>query len=123
MDWAPSPSVPLDPFSGATSSSSDSNWLRPQRFFAPSEPTGLESLLEKTNLLDPGDEEKQRQIRLREGNGRRQSDKNDAMTTYLVALLVAVLLGSALLLRAGSWRLLQGYVFRPSSLLSTFLTN
>ncbi|KAF9508916.1 hypothetical protein BS47DRAFT_1488199 [Hydnum rufescens UP504] len=106
MDWTPSPSVPLDPTS---SRDSESTWLRPQRFFPPSEPTGLESLLEKTNLLDPGDEEQRPHLLLRQGNGRRQIDKKpDAMTTYLVALLVAVLMGSALLLRTGSWRLLQG---------------
>lgn len=30
----------------------DSLWLRPQRFFAPEKPTGLEGLLQQTKLVD-----------------------------------------------------------------------
>lgn len=48
MDWTPTNSndkqdkLPQD----------DGSWLRPQRFFAPEKPTGLEGLFERTLLVD-----------------------------------------------------------------------
>ena len=33
----------------------DGVWLRPQRFFAPEKPTGLEGLFAKTNLVEESD--------------------------------------------------------------------
>ncbi|KAM6498440.1 Ima1 N-terminal domain containing protein, partial [Amanita muscaria] len=56
MDWAPT-----DPVAYAASqkgkqksqvTTDDGSWMRPQRFFAPEQPTGLESLFEKTRLTD-----------------------------------------------------------------------
>jgi len=52
MDWAPT-----DPSSGSLLAKGkqkvdDSIWLRPQRFFAPENPTGLEGLFERTKLVD-----------------------------------------------------------------------
>ncbi|KAJ7492776.1 Ima1 N-terminal domain-containing protein [Mycena latifolia] len=49
VDW-----TPADPKGQAKASaqSSDISWLRPQRFFAPEAPTGLEGLFERTKLVD-----------------------------------------------------------------------
>lgn len=56
MDW-----TPTDPLSASASSGSrekftqqedGGSWLRPQRFFAPEHPTGLEGLFERTKLVD-----------------------------------------------------------------------
>jgi hypothetical protein len=43
MDWTPADSTPSDRM----------NWLKPQRFFPPEQPTGLESLLAGASLADP----------------------------------------------------------------------
>lgn len=55
MDWSPtngdSPQK-RKRHDAASSRSEDSAWLRPQRFFAPEKPTGLESLFERTKLVD-----------------------------------------------------------------------
>ncbi|CAA7258632.1 unnamed protein product [Cyclocybe aegerita] len=58
MDWSPtnpdgSSSSPA--FGGkrpASSSTENDNWLRPQKFFAPEKPTGLEGLLEGARIQD-----------------------------------------------------------------------
>lgn len=50
MDW-----TPTDVNSGTqypTKANETGSWLRPQRFFAPEKPTGLESLFERTLLVD-----------------------------------------------------------------------
>ncbi|KAJ7783615.1 Ima1 N-terminal domain-containing protein [Mycena maculata] len=49
VDWTPS-----DPKGKAKAyaQSGDNSWLRPQRFFAPETPTGLEGLFERTKLVD-----------------------------------------------------------------------
>ncbi|KAF9076115.1 Ima1 N-terminal domain-containing protein [Rhodocollybia butyracea] len=57
MDWSPTnPNSNSIPPKKRTRSGSaedgDGSWLRPQRFFAPEKPTGLESLFEKTKLVD-----------------------------------------------------------------------
>ncbi|KAF9029251.1 hypothetical protein BDZ89DRAFT_986161 [Hymenopellis radicata] len=49
MDWTPTSGGPPKP-------QSDSFWLRPQRFFAPENPTGLEGLFERTRLGGGGDD-------------------------------------------------------------------
>ncbi|KAJ7099620.1 Ima1 N-terminal domain-containing protein [Mycena crocata] len=46
VDW-----TPADP-KGNAKASGDTSWLRPQRFFAPETPTGLEGLFERTKLVD-----------------------------------------------------------------------
>ena len=46
MDWTPTSGGPKP------QPPSESFWLRPQRFFAPENPTGLEGLLERTGLGD-----------------------------------------------------------------------
>ena len=46
MDW-----TPTDP-KNAESVGEDGSWLRPQLFFAPEKPTGLESLFERTSLTE-----------------------------------------------------------------------
>jgi hypothetical protein len=48
MDWAPTHPAPA-PVPRAVD---DGSWLRPQRFFAPEQPTGLESLLARTGLSE-----------------------------------------------------------------------
>lgn len=45
MDWTPTNPSP-DP------SKDDGSWIRPQRFFAPEKPTGLEDLLQRTILTE-----------------------------------------------------------------------
>ncbi|OCH96049.1 hypothetical protein OBBRIDRAFT_787500 [Obba rivulosa] len=53
MDWDP-----LDPASPQRArTNDDGTWLRPQRFFAPEEPTGLENLFAKTIRLADDDEQ------------------------------------------------------------------
>ncbi|KAJ7102090.1 Ima1 N-terminal domain-containing protein [Mycena belliarum] len=49
VDWTPG-----DPKGHAkvSAQSGDTSWLRPQRFFAPEAPTGLEGLFERTKLVD-----------------------------------------------------------------------
>jgi len=51
MDWTPTTS---GDFSGKAGN--DASWLKPQRFFVPEKPTGLEGLLESTKIQeDPMD--------------------------------------------------------------------
>lgn len=53
MDWTPTNQESASAFAKQTvSSASDDNWLRPQRFFAPEKPTGLENLFESTRIED-----------------------------------------------------------------------
>ncbi|KAF9270052.1 hypothetical protein L218DRAFT_952251 [Marasmius fiardii PR-910] len=54
MDWSPTDETARQKHRQATSKGDDESgfWLRPQRFFAPEQPTGLETLFEKTNLVD-----------------------------------------------------------------------
>ncbi|THV06000.1 hypothetical protein K435DRAFT_646074 [Dendrothele bispora CBS 962.96] len=58
MDWTPTSDnvntafpIPLNTKQQGKSVD-DGSWLRPQRFFAPEKPTGLETLFEKTKLAD-----------------------------------------------------------------------
>lgn len=51
MDWDPTePAETIQNDKEDTSGAS--SWLRPQRFFGPESPTGLESLLERTSIDD-----------------------------------------------------------------------
>jgi hypothetical protein len=56
MDWAPTDPVTYAAFQMGKQRpealSDDGDWIRPQRFFAPEQPTGLEGLFEKTKLMD-----------------------------------------------------------------------
>ena len=47
MDWTPTHPAP-----NKREAESDNNWLRPQRFFAPEKPTGLEGLFESARIQD-----------------------------------------------------------------------
>jgi hypothetical protein len=51
MDWSPTNS---DAASAAKSipADTDTSWLRPQRFFAPENPTGLEELFDRTRIIE-----------------------------------------------------------------------
>jgi hypothetical protein len=51
MDWSPTSS---DAASAAKSAlvDTDTAWLRPQRFFAPENPTGLEELFDRTRIIE-----------------------------------------------------------------------
>ena len=82
--------------------------MRTQRFFPPSEPTGLEDLLSRTQIEDGNRRPETTSFRpaARVGWNERAPVGTtiwEGVGMYLVALLVAVLLGSALFLRAGSW--------------------
>jgi hypothetical protein len=58
MDWSPTSenintTFPIPPRQRSQKPSvDDGSWLRPQRFFAPENPTGLETLFEKAKLAD-----------------------------------------------------------------------
>ncbi|KAF8641143.1 hypothetical protein AX17_000785 [Amanita inopinata Kibby_2008] len=55
MDWAPTDPLALSSFQKQRNKvelADDGSWIRPQRFFAPEQPTGLEGLFEKTRLAD-----------------------------------------------------------------------
>jgi len=53
MDWTPTNPESSTPTFGKRPATSDSeNWLRPQKFFAPEKPTGLEGLLESARIQD-----------------------------------------------------------------------
>lgn len=53
MDWTPSDPNATSRSSGARARvADDASWLRPQRFFAPEKPTGLEDLFTRTKLDD-----------------------------------------------------------------------
>lgn len=51
MDWTPT-NPDADLAVGKRVSNDNNDWLRPQRFFAPEKPTGLEGLFESTRLQD-----------------------------------------------------------------------
>ena len=50
MDWTPTTSG-----DASGKADNDASWLRPQRFFVPEKPTGLEGLLESAKIEDPMD--------------------------------------------------------------------
>jgi len=50
MDWTPTNASPVK----VKNAGDDGDWLRPQRFFPPERPTGLESLFANTKLDDAG---------------------------------------------------------------------
>ncbi|EPQ60514.1 hypothetical protein GLOTRDRAFT_68209 [Gloeophyllum trabeum ATCC 11539] len=53
MDWTPTdPSGPRPPQRKRHANDDDGSWLRPQRFFPPEQPTGLESLFPRIQLID-----------------------------------------------------------------------
>ena len=60
MDWAPTDPTPAPTTFGnvrraaasLVNSSETANWIRPQKFFAPEKPTGLEGLLESARIQD-----------------------------------------------------------------------
>lgn len=57
MDWSPTiPSPQKQRPNGQARTHDDGSWLRPQRFFAPEEPTGLESLFSTTIKLSDDDQ-------------------------------------------------------------------
>lgn len=58
MDWTPTdPSLSSRTNNGrkAIKNDDDGSWLRPQRFFPPEQPTGLEGLFARTLLVDDSD--------------------------------------------------------------------
>lgn len=70
MDWTPTIPTPEKPNhmsheNGQARYHDDGSWLRPQRFFAPEEPTGLESLFSTTIKLS--DDEPTSDTRARAG--------------------------------------------------------
>ncbi|KAF9479720.1 hypothetical protein BDN70DRAFT_858067 [Pholiota conissans] len=52
MDWTPTSTENNVPFPKKATVSENDSWLRPQRFFAPEKPTGLEGLFESTRIQD-----------------------------------------------------------------------
>jgi hypothetical protein len=51
MDWTPTSERPPQQ-AAPLHIHDDGSWLKPQQFFAPEHPTGLESILANTRLLD-----------------------------------------------------------------------
>jgi hypothetical protein len=81
-----------------TTSHDDGSWLRPQRFFAPERPTGLEGLFAKTQLLDESDH----RSRSAGGNGRDRRRARMWMWGAVVSALVVLLAGVVYQVR--EWR-------------------
>jgi hypothetical protein len=52
MDWSPTEPPPGRRLPAGAHTTDDGTWMRPQRFFAPEQPTGLEGLLARTGLTD-----------------------------------------------------------------------
>jgi hypothetical protein len=52
MDWTPTGVSPEQHQQEFTKQLDDGSWLRPQRFFAPEKPTGLEGLFERALLVN-----------------------------------------------------------------------
>lgn len=78
MDW-----TPTGP--GAALPVSESDWLAPQRFFAPEQPTGLEALLERTSL-------KEEDQVMAEEEAKQQSRASEGLSKHLVYLGVILVL-------------------------------
>ncbi|KAH7912996.1 Ima1 N-terminal domain-containing protein [Hygrophoropsis aurantiaca] len=58
MDWTPTNPSPSknDTTKKHIGAHNDGSWLRPQRFYPPEKPTGLEALFANTKLVDDGDQ-------------------------------------------------------------------
>lgn len=65
MDWTPTDSNPGT--QSPIKADDMGSWLRPQRFFAPEKPTGLEGLFERTLLVDDAPKEVSSQVHARAG--------------------------------------------------------
>lgn len=52
MDWTPTDVLSEQQKLESMKQSDDGSWLRPQRFFAPEKPTGLERLFERALLVN-----------------------------------------------------------------------
>lgn len=88
MDWSPTRQDPLR--------RDDSGFqLRPQRFYAPEEPTGLENLFERTIKLADSDEPSGRRERTTamRANGGSSSRRTYAAVAAVASLMTAVSLG------------------------------
>lgn len=96
MDWTPLPNRGL---------LENEEWMRPQRLFAPSEPTGLEGLLEKARLKDDQPPEVGVPVPIRKGGAKQGGSRIGA---YGIALLVALLAVGGLVLSTGSWAIWRG---------------
>lgn len=51
MDWSPTDALSEQHKQESAKQPDEGSWLRPQRFFAPEQPTGLEGLFERTLLV------------------------------------------------------------------------
>ncbi|EIN14052.1 hypothetical protein PUNSTDRAFT_57446 [Punctularia strigosozonata HHB-11173 SS5] len=86
----PSPVKPRSPFHPDQRDDTDNSvWLRPQRFFPPEKPTGLEGLLERTLLIDPSVGESGDSVRPGEAARRRKMLYGLAWGAALLSMGVA----------------------------------
>ncbi|KAI0932064.1 hypothetical protein AcW1_000708 [Taiwanofungus camphoratus] len=101
MDWSPiRPSSPNKPYTGwvNVSAQDDGTWLRPQRFFAPEEPTGLENLFAKTIRLADDDQVNRERKGTSEDRSKRQQARLRTLARIwplVAALLLIPLIGIA----------------------------
>ena len=106
MDWAPLPGG-----ANARGLLDNEAWMRPQRLFAPSQPTGLEGLLENARLREDGQQQAGEvgvPIPIRKGGAKKSRARMEAGGIYGVALLVALLAAAGLVLSTGSWVVWKG---------------
>jgi hypothetical protein len=86
MDWTPSNPSPST--SKPTHVPDFSHWMRPQKFFAPEQPTGLEELLAGTSLKEEDDERERRASS--KSSGPRPRFSWFAMWAVATSILVAI---------------------------------
>ncbi|KAK7059127.1 hypothetical protein VNI00_001753 [Paramarasmius palmivorus] len=102
MDWSPT-----DGTEGSSTNRKQSEdtsvWLRPQRFFAPEQPTGLEALFERTKIVDD--------VTMSDSTGQGKGKGSKAMPySHLYQWWWAYVGGLVLLLGIGlQWWILRGH--------------
>ncbi|KAH8099413.1 Ima1 N-terminal domain-containing protein [Cristinia sonorae] len=102
MDWSPTVSPAKPSQNGSLRRDDNGFLLRPQKFYAPEEPTGLENLFEQTiKLADSGDE--QSHTRSKETRGKKGGASSGAMSRGTVVAIVVMLAFSTMAVGVGVW--------------------
>ncbi|KIO08393.1 hypothetical protein M404DRAFT_353951 [Pisolithus tinctorius Marx 270] len=108
MDWTPTNPSPHKPGKKSVNDE-DGSWLRPQRFFPPEQPTGLESLLATTKLEDA--ENKSTRAGANTGvwiwqnhGGNARLDMRGSVWRWLAVVTVALVVLGAIAYQRWTWR-------------------
>jgi len=104
MDWDPSPATaqirPMKTKGSAYRPMESENWMRPPKFFAKDQPTGLESLFEKMSWFGDGDDDPPKsQVTSKPPSGRKLMD----FRIVGGVLLASGVLGVGILIGANVW--------------------